>query len=87
MLADVSAAVGVPIRTLTRGFRNRHGVGPIGYLRRLRLDRAFRDLLAADPAKATVTEIAFKYGFYSLGRFSAAYRRAFDESPSETLRR
>ncbi len=87
MLADVSAAAGVPIRTLTRGFRNKHGVGPIGYLRRLRLDQAFRDLLAADPAKATVTEIAFKYGFYSLGRFSDAYRRAFDESPSATLRR
>lgn len=86
-LADVSAAAGVPIRTLTRGFRDKHGVGPIGYLRKLRMTRAFRDLSAADPSDVTVTEIACKYGFYSLGRFSVGYRQAFGEKPSETLRR
>ena len=34
-----------------------------------------------------VTEIATALGFVELGRFSVEYRRAFGESPSETLRR
>lgn len=34
----------------------------------------------------TVTEIATALGFVELGRFSVEYRRAFGESPSETLR-
>ena len=34
----------------------------------------------------TVTEIATALGFVELGRFSVEYRKAFGESPSETLR-
>jgi len=36
--------------------------------------------------RVTVTEIATALGFVELGRFSVEYRRAFGESPSETLR-
>jgi len=34
----------------------------------------------------TVTEVATALGFVELGRFSVEYRKAFGESPSETLR-
>jgi AraC-like DNA-binding protein len=33
----------------------------------------------------TVTEIATGFGFLELGRFSVEYRKAFGESPSQTL--
>ena len=45
-----------------------------------------RALLAA-PAESTVTEIAIRFGFWHLGRFSAGYQTIFGELPSATLAR
>jgi AraC-like DNA-binding protein len=86
-LAALSNAVGVSTRSLRRAFHERHGVGPIGFLGRLRLEAARRDLIDAEPADASVTQVALRYGFNHLSRFAGSYRRAFGESPSTTLRR
>jgi AraC family transcriptional regulator, ethanolamine operon transcriptional activator len=54
-------------------------------LRRLRQARtALRD---ADPEESTLMELARRFGFAQLGRFEAAYRAAFDETPRATLQR
>ena len=78
-LADVSAAAGIPIRTLTRGFRDKHGVGPIEYLRKLRLARAYQDLLAADLFKRdrdrNRLQIRFLQSWPLLDRVPAGCRR------------
>jgi transcriptional regulator GlxA family with amidase domain len=55
------------------------------YLRNARLRQVRQTLLRADPG-ASVTEIAMGSGFTHMGRFSIAYRRRFDESPSQTLK-
>jgi AraC-like DNA-binding protein len=47
---------------------------------------AARSMLAAGAA-STVTDAAVRCGFSHLGRFSITYRRAFGESPSDTLAR
>jgi AraC-like DNA-binding protein len=86
-LPEVAAAAGVSIRTITRAFRKKHGVGPIGFLRRLRLQATRRALLAAEPGLDSITNVALRYGFVHLGRFAGEYRKAFGEPPSETLRR
>jgi AraC family ethanolamine operon transcriptional activator len=57
------------------------------FIRRMRLHAVRRDLLAAQPGGATVTQIAMTFGFYQLGRFSAEYRALFGELPSATLTR
>jgi len=62
-------------------------MGPTRYLWLRRVHLARRALGRADPATATVTEIATNYGFWELGRFSVAYRSLFGESPSSRLRR
>jgi AraC-like DNA-binding protein len=58
--------------------------GQYARLRRLNLVRAA--LRRADPAATSIAEIARQYGFSELGRFAAAYRTAFGETPSATLR-
>lgn len=85
-LVDIVASSGVSMRTLYYGFRRCRGMGPMAWLRRLRLDRAHADLAAADPATATVTEIAAKWGFLHQGKFAQQYRVRFGATPSETLR-
>jgi AraC-like DNA-binding protein len=58
----------------------------MGFLRMQRMEAAYRALLGAEPGATTVTEIAYGFGFTHLGRFSGEYKRAFKESPSNTLR-
>jgi transcriptional regulator GlxA family with amidase domain len=85
-LRDIAAAVGVTPRSVQYMFRRHLGTTPLEYLRRLRLDRAHRDLQAADPSVDTVTAIAGRWGFTHAGRFSVAYRHVFGTKPSRTLR-
>lgn len=84
-IAELCGEVGAPERTLRADFRARFGVGPIAYLRRVRLNDARRTLLRG--GAPSVTAAATACGFYHFGEFSAAYRAHFGELPSATLRR
>ncbi len=85
--ALLAETAGVSIRSLSRGFLKRHGVGPMTFLKQRRLDAARAKLLAAEPGSTSVSETALLYGFSELSKFSASYKATFGESPSETLRR
>ena len=85
-IADVAAAANVTIRAVQIAFRRHYGTTPAGYLRRVRLERAHQDLLAADPARESVTAVAHRWGFASPGQFTAAYRRRYGQLPGQTLR-
>ncbi len=85
-LSDIAAAINVTPRSVQYTFRRHLGTTPLEYLRRVRLDRAHRDLQAADPAVDTVMAIAGRWGFSHAGRFSIAYKEAFGTPPSRTLR-
>jgi AraC-like DNA-binding protein len=84
-LAEITAAAGVPGRTLLEHFRRYKGTSPMGYLRRARYARV-REALRSGESGERVTDIALSMGFNHMGRFSVEYRRRFGESPSETLR-
>jgi transcriptional regulator GlxA family with amidase domain len=86
-LSEIAAAANLTPRAVQYMFRRHLGVTPMEYLRRVRLDRAHRDLQAANPAVDTVNSIAGRWGFAHAGRFSVAYRRVFGLSPRATLRR
>lgn len=84
-LTDLARVAGVSARSLQEAFARYLSITPLEYVRRTRLDRARRDLLDADPTATSVTDIAARWGFFHLGRFSQVYRSAFHELPSQTL--
>ncbi|MEV6304456.1 AraC family transcriptional regulator [Actinoplanes sp. NPDC051861] len=86
-LEDIAAAAGLGVRGLQAAFARHLDTTPTGYLRRVRLERARRDLQDGDRALGdTVEAIARRWGFPNPGRFAAEYRRTYGESPGHTLR-
>ncbi|GIE97756.1 hypothetical protein Ari01nite_52210 [Paractinoplanes rishiriensis] len=83
---DIATAARVTIRSLQLTFRRHLDTTPLAYLRRVRLARAHRELLTADPAATTVGEVAARWGFDNHSRFTAHYRAAYGLAPSATLR-
>ena len=84
---EVTAAIGVPLRTLQEHTRAASGTTPSALLRDARFRRARELLAASDPAHDSVTAVAHRCGFTHLGRFSVDYRARYGESPAQTLRR
>jgi AraC-like DNA-binding protein len=76
----------VSVRTLQDGFQRHLGMSPMAYVRMIRLRRAHRDLRSADPAHSTVAAVAHRWGFTHLGRFAAAHKTMFGETPLQALR-
>ncbi|MBV9201907.1 MAG: helix-turn-helix transcriptional regulator [Alphaproteobacteria bacterium] len=85
-LPEIVAACGVPGRTLIKHFRDFKGTSPMRYMRTARYQKVREALSRAEPEES-VGDIAAKWGFSHMGRFSVEYRRRFGETPSETLRR
>jgi AraC-like DNA-binding protein len=85
-IADIAADAHVTIRAVQLAFRRHLDTTPTRYLRRVRLDRAHRQLLTGDPERESVTAVAYRWGFTSSSRFAAYYRTAYGVPPSTTLR-
>lgn len=84
---DIAAVARVTPRSLQHGFRRIWNTTPTAYLRQVRLERAHRDLQAADPSRGdTVAAVAATWGFGNVGRFAARYREAYGRTPHEVLR-
>jgi AraC-like DNA-binding protein len=85
-ILEICRRTGASRRLLESVVQQRTGKSPWEYLRWRRLWRA-RALLARPDVDTTVTEAAFKLGFWHLGRFATAYAATFGERPSLTLAR
>ncbi|MFS8199877.1 AraC family transcriptional regulator [Streptomyces sp. CWNU-52B] len=82
--ARLAALSQVGVRALQEAFRKHLGMTPTAYLTEVRLQRVHEQLRTAEPA--TVTEVAYRWGFAHLGRFAQRYRARFGQSPAQTLR-
>ena len=81
----LTTALGVGERQLERLFRDAYGHGPCQWHQMARLNLA-RSALRQARGQGAVTDVATRYGFGHLGRFSVMYRDMFGESPRDTLR-
>jgi AraC family ethanolamine operon transcriptional activator len=82
-LIDMCEELGVSVRTIQYAFRERFGIGPIEYLRMLRLNAVKSDLKLASNQKRTVRDVAVNWGYRHLGNFAADYKRHFGVLPSK----
>jgi len=84
---ELADTAGVSIRSLNRAFEKRYGSGPMTFVRQRRLDACYTRLLGSEPDATTVSDVATSYGFNHFGKFAVAYKKAFGESPSTSLRK
>ncbi len=85
-ISRLCQVTGCARETLHKGFRERYGMSPGRYIRTIRLNGARAELLQTRQY-GMVADIAMKWGFSHLGRFSRYYRQLFGESPRETANR
>ncbi|WAJ35922.1 helix-turn-helix domain-containing protein [Pseudomonas sp. GOM7] len=85
-ILDMCHTLGASRRKLQYCFQETLGTNPVAYLRALRLNAARRELRQG-AAQVSVQEVASRWGFWHLSRFSSEYRAMFGERPSQTLHR
>ncbi len=86
-IEELAALCRISRKSLYNLFERETGQTPSAYIRKLKLETIYTELSGDDRNIRNVTEVALKYGFTNLGRFSAQYRDHIGELPSETLRR
>jgi AraC-like DNA-binding protein len=77
----IAQAHAVSVRTLQRVFEET-GESVTACIRRVRLERCYRDLAAG---QGPVTTVAFEWGFRECAHFSRAFRKAFGTSARDVL--
>jgi AraC-like DNA-binding protein len=87
-LSEIAGGSRIGARGLQAAFLRHRDTTPTAYARRVRTERAHRDLQAADPTgRATVPFVAARWGFADPDRFAAEYQQTYGHPPGETLRR
>jgi len=84
-VVEIAQLMNVPLRTIQDHVRAVADCTPTDVLHEIRLRRAHRRLVGADPHEATVSAIAAECGFTHLGRFAADYRRTYGQTPAKVL--
>ena len=86
-ISEICSQLHLTRRTLHRAFHEAVGIGPIAFLRYLRLCAVHTALRAGLSADDTIANLALAHGFLNVGRFAFYYRQLFGENPSDTRRK
>jgi len=86
-LKALCTVTGCTERVLQYVFREQYGVSPQSWFLVMRLNAAHRELRSKGPGDTRITDLAMRWGFTHLGRFSVEYRRLFGKRPIDTLRK
>lgn len=74
-------------RSIEQAFTQHVFMGPLAYVRIVRLHNARRKLLDPEHQAISIGDIAAQEGFWDASRFAAHYRKQFGELPSVTRQR
>lgn len=80
----IAEQIGMSPFYLSRLFSASQGIGPLAYMRRLRLERAAEQL--RDNPRASVVEVSFEAGFDSQQTFTRAFTAMFGMPPAKYRR-
>lgn len=78
-LVQLARRIGLNDFKLKRGFRDAYDTTVFGYVRRLRMEKAWEMLKTGEP---NVGEVALAVGYQCFGHFSAAFKKHFGVLPS-----
>lgn len=78
--ALIADQLGISVRQLYRLFEE-EGDSVCRYIQRTRLHHTAADLLDSRLSQASITDIAFKWGFVDSAHFSRAFKKQFDMAP------
>ncbi len=79
-LDDVAAHVGMSVSSLKRLFEEAVNLSPGAFIRKLRMEMAFRSLKSRDES---VLEVALSHGFDDQSAFARRFKQTFGYSPSQ----
>ena len=85
-IGSLATEYGVSEQTLQNSFKSLFGFTPKKFLRLLKLNIVQHELKEGDPVHTKVSDVASKWGFRHMGRFSFYYTELFGENPSATLK-
>lgn len=86
-VGELATKLGISQRWLRDAFQLAVGISPKRYLTAYGMRGARRDLVTDIPDQSSVTNIALKWGFWHLSRFTEVYRGYYGEHPSQTLQK
>lgn len=86
-IQEVCDRIGTTPRTLQLTFLELSGVSPSQYILSRKLHAVQQDLFKAQGDSIPIFQKAQEYGIQHAGRFSQQYKRMFNESPSDTVKR
>lgn len=72
-------------RTLQTGFKITFGISPMAYLKSVRLQKVYDELITED-TNTNISSVALKWGFLHMGNFAQDFKKKFGKLPSEVVR-
>jgi transcriptional regulator GlxA family with amidase domain len=85
-MSDIAAAAGIGPRGLQAAFLRHRDSTPAAYLRRVRLDRAHRELVDSDLAdRDSVPAVAARWGFARPSALVTAHQQVYGSLPGRHL--
>ena len=85
-VSNLTERFSISDKSLEKYFSTLFGITPKKLITQLKLNQVHKELCYANAADVSVTDVAQRWGFSHLGRFSNTYKDVFGTLPSEDLK-